>query len=124
MTPRSSVRTRTNGVVKIFRLGEEPRDDLYALAGFGAPLENLEISPTDSVRPGAVIQPGPPPNRIDILTGMRGVDDFGSAREKRIAHALGGRLIPFRGRAALVANKRATGRLRDLADMEALGGKP
>jgi hypothetical protein len=29
--------------------------------------------------------------------------------------------IPFIGRRALVANKRATGRLKDLADLEALG---
>jgi len=30
-------------------------------------------------------------------------------------------LIPFLGRDTLIANKRATGRLRDLADIEALG---
>jgi hypothetical protein len=39
------------------------------------------------------------------------------ARESQIA----GRTIPFLGRETLVANKRATGRLKDLADLEALG---
>lgn len=32
--------------------------------------------------------------------------------------------VPFLGRAALIANKRATGRLKDLADLEALGERP
>lgn len=29
--------------------------------------------------------------------------------------------VPFLGREALIQNKRATGRLKDLADLEALG---
>jgi hypothetical protein len=32
--------------------------------------------------------------------------------------------VPFLGRAALVRNKRASGRAKDLADLEALGETP
>jgi hypothetical protein len=39
-------------------------------------------------------------------------------------HELGSIQIPFISRAALVTNKRQTGRLRDLADLEALGEEP
>ena len=33
-------------------------------------------------------------------------------------------MIPFLGRETLVANKRASGRLKDLADIESLGEQP
>jgi hypothetical protein len=35
-----------------------------------------------------------------------------------------GQTIPFIGRDALLANKRATGRLKDLAHVEAVGEQP
>jgi len=37
-----------------------------------------------------------------------------------VIHAVMGLDVPFLGRAHLIANKRATGRLRHLADIEAL----
>ena len=36
-------------------------------------------------------------------------------------HNVGDLSVPFLGREALVRNKRATGRAKDLADLEALG---
>jgi hypothetical protein len=39
-----------------------------------------------------------------------------------VEHEVGGHRVPFLGREALIANKRASGRLKDLADIEALGG--
>jgi hypothetical protein len=38
-----------------------------------------------------------------------------------VTHEVGGLVVPFLGRAALVRNKRATGRTKDRADLEALG---
>ncbi|MFI5168801.1 MAG: hypothetical protein ACHQM7_00450 [Vicinamibacterales bacterium] len=38
-----------------------------------------------------------------------------------MTHEVGGLVVPFLGRAALVRNKRATGRTKDRADLEALG---
>ena len=95
-----------------------------ALVRFGAPLDDLGITPADFLRLGTVIQIGLAPNRIDVLTGISGIEDFTAAWEDRVEHDVGGRTIPFLGRAALVTNKRATGRLKDLADIEALGETP
>ena len=92
-----------------------------ALIRFGAPIADLDISQDDFVRPETVIQIGLPPNRIDVLTGITGVRDFDVAWADRTEHVVGGDAIPFLGRETLVANKRATGRLKDLADIEALG---
>lgn len=94
-----------------------------ALVRFGAPLQDLGITSADFLKPGTVIQLGLPPNRIDILTEISGVHEFATAWESRVEHVVSGRRIPFLGRSALVTNKRATGRLKDLADIEALGEK-
>lgn len=92
-----------------------------ALATFGAPLAALGIARDDLRRPGNVIQLGLPPNRIDLLTSISGVPDFDSAWASRVEQVVSGRRVPFLGRAALVENKRATARYKDLGDLEALG---
>jgi hypothetical protein len=92
-----------------------------ALVEFGAPLQDLGIDPADFVRPATVVQIGLPPNRIDLLTELTGIEDFEAAWDARVESQIAGRDIPFLGRATLIANKRATGRLKDLADIEALG---
>ena len=92
-----------------------------ALTRFGAPLEALQVDRSDFIRPETVVQIGLPPNRIDLLTGLTGLADFEVAWDDRAESEVAGRTIPFLGREALVANKRATGRLKDLADIEALG---
>ena len=91
-----------------------------ALAVFGAPLEDLGIQVTDFSTEGNVIQLGLPPRRIDILTAISGVDNFSEAWNNRVERVLHGHHVPFIGRDALIANKKAAGRLRDLADIEAL----
>jgi hypothetical protein len=94
------------------------------LAAFSAPLGELNIRREDLRRPGAVIQLGLPPNRIDLLTDISGIPEFESAWAERVEHALGGRQVPFIGRSTLLRNKRASGRRKDLADLEALGELP
>lgn len=93
-----------------------------ALAAFGAPLAALQIHETDLVRPDTVVQLGLPPWRIDILTGVSGVT-FEEAWAERIDAYFDDVLVPFIGRATFIRNKRASGRLKDLADIEALGGE-
>lgn len=93
-----------------------------AFTKFGAPLEELGVSEADLVRPGTVIQLGLPPNRIDILTSLSGLEDFDRAWRQRMETVAHGRTLPFIARDDLIANKRATGRTKDLADLEALGG--
>ncbi len=46
---------------------------------------------------------------------------FEEAYPDRVTHEITGLTAPFLGRAALVRNKRASGRTKDLADLEALG---
>lgn len=92
-----------------------------ALDDFGAPVDALGITTEDLVREATVIQFGLPPNRIDLLTALTGVADFAAAWLGREEHEVRSRRVPFLGRSTLVANKRATGRTKDLADLEALG---
>jgi hypothetical protein len=94
-----------------------------ALLDFGAPLDDLALGRSDLERPDLVIQIGLPPRRIDLLTGLSGVD-FDNAWVGRIPVVVGNLEVPFLGRASLITNKRATGRLKDLADLEALGEPP
>ena len=94
-----------------------------ALQRFGAPVEALGITRADLVVPNTVIQFGIPPNRIDILTAISGVERFDEAWSGRLEQDVRGRSVPFIGRAAFIANKRSSGRHRDLGDVESLGEK-
>jgi len=95
-----------------------------ALAGFGAPLASLGITRGDFDHPGPIIQLGVPPNRIDLLTAISGIVDFEAAWAGRSVHRVRGHHVPFLGRSDLIVNKRASGRRKDLADLEALGELP
>jgi hypothetical protein len=90
---------------------------IAALAEFGAPME--QISEDDFARPGIVYQLGVAPGRIDILTQLTDLT-FEEAWTDRIQHRLGDVLANIIGRQAFVRNKRATGRLKDLGDIESL----
>ena len=52
------------------------------------------------------------------------IADFDTVWSGHVTHELRGRVVPFIGRAELLANKRASGRRKDLADVEALGEDP
>jgi hypothetical protein len=94
---------------------------LRALIAFGAPLHDLSIE--DLSRPGLVFQIGVPPVRIDVLTALDGVE-FEAAWRERMEARFGGLAVPVISRRDLIRNKRATGRLQDLADVERLEGGP
>lgn len=83
--------------------------------GFG----EVDLSSQDFIRPGSVVQLGRPPNRIDLLTSISGVD-FEEAWEGRIAGYLDGLAVFFLGLDALLKNKQASGRDKDLADVKKL----
>jgi hypothetical protein len=69
-----------------------------------------------------VYEIGLAPRRIDVLTDISGVS-FDEAWASRVLGDLEGVAVPFLGREALIANKRASGRLKDLADVERLEGR-
>ncbi len=92
---------------------------MTALAAFGAPMG--EIAVADFSRPGIVFQMGLPPGRIDVLTTLTGLA-FDEAWPTRHRAPFDGIDVDFIGREAFIKNKRATGRTKDLGDIEALGG--
>lgn len=94
-----------------------------ALADFGAPLQALEVDRRDLIREEVVVQLGLPPRRIDVLTGVTGLS-FPEAWKGRVEERVDDLSVPFLGREALIRNKRATGRPRDLADVAALEREP
>lgn len=94
-----------------------------ALEEFGAPSVALGVKSEDLEAPDMVIQIGVPPRRIDLLTGVSGLE-FNEAWEGRIVHRVDQLDVPFLGRDALIRNKRASGRFKDLGDLEALGEDP
>jgi hypothetical protein len=90
------------------------------LVAFGAPMVAMGVTRDDFARSDQVVQIGLPPRRIDVLTAITGVG-FDVAWPERVTHEVEGLAVPFIGRGALVKNKRATGRAKDVADLEALG---
>lgn len=90
-----------------------------ALVRFGAPLGALGVGPADFAATDRVVQIGLPPRRIDILTGVSGLQ-FEAAWAGRRETALSDLTVPVLGREDLIANKRAAGRPKDLADLAVL----
>ncbi len=90
-----------------------------ALRAFRAPLHDLTRD--DLATPGVVFQIGLPPRRIDILTDISGVE-FEAAWSRRALFVVSGQRLPFLSREDLLANKRAAGRPKDLADLAELEG--
>lgn len=88
-----------------------------ALRAFGAPLSDLREA--DLSQAGIVYQIGVVPHRVDILTSLTGLT-FAEAWESRVPGKLGDLACDFIGRVALIRNKRAVGRARDLADIAEL----
>ncbi len=90
---------------------------MKALARFGAPLSG--VSESDFSTEGIVFQIGNSPRRIDILTRISGVE-FERAYANRKTISVAGMDVPIISLEDLIANKRATGRTQDLADVEKL----
>ncbi len=94
---------------------------LAALKDFG--FGNIDLSAEDFLMPDQVIQLGHPPNRVDLLTSISGVD-WDTVDTGALDGAFEDIPVRFLGREELIQNKRTTGRLKDLADVEALLDRP
>jgi predicted nucleotidyltransferase len=84
--------------------------------GFGS----LGLSEDDFRLPDRVVQLGHPPVRIDLMTSISGVS-WEEVSANVIDGDYGNIPVKFIGREEFVKNKRAIGRKKDLADLEALG---
>ena len=89
-----------------------------ALDQFG--FASLGLQASDFLVPDQVIQLGYPPNQIDLLVTVSGVD-FKSCYAARVETVMDKVRVNFIDLDSLKRNKAAAGRLQDLADLENLG---
>ena len=90
---------------------------LQALEQFG--FSSLGLQTQDFLTPDQIIQLGYPPNRIDLLTNIDGVV-FEDCYPLRLEVIIDDVVVTFIDLDNLKKNKKASGRLQDLADLENL----
>ncbi len=93
---------------------ENGKNVFQALKNFGSPLEGL--TENDFAQDG-FYQMGRPPVRVDILMSVSGIE-FKNAWNNRVETDFDGVPAYFIGLDDLIENKKASGRLQDLADIE------
>jgi len=98
-------------------LGDNLERLARALAAFGAPRHIVEAA--GRMTPTEIVYMGAPPVRIDILRSADGVDTEETI-QRAVSVDLGSLSVPVISRDDLVANKKASGRPQDLADVAAL----
>lgn len=91
---------------------------LSALADFG--FGSLQLAVEDFCVTGRVIQLGNPPLRIDMITSISGVT-WDETWKGRVRGNYGDLPVFFIGQAEYIKNKKASGRKKDIADLEAIG---
>jgi hypothetical protein len=90
---------------------------LAALDSFGFPTVDLTAEAiVDRTR---MLQMGVPPVQIHVMSAISGVE-WDEVWEDRSAGPLGRHTVAFIGRDSFLRNKRAAGRPKDLADIDAL----
>lgn len=100
---------------------ENAKKVLHALDEFG--FGELGITLDDLLGPGMVIQLGVAPLRIDLITSIDGVTND-EVFANRLEESESNNRVYFIGRPQLIKNKKATGRPKDLADLEYIEPEP
>jgi hypothetical protein len=96
------------------------QDFVDLIAAFNdAEVDYLIVGAHALAAPGTIFQIGVAPVRIDVITTIDGVE-FDEAWRARVPTVFGGKTTAVLSRAHLIQNKRASGRLQDLADVERL----
>jgi len=90
---------------------------LLCLEEFGFRASGLVAA--DMLEDRKVLELGRPPVQVHVMAAISGVS-WRDAWESRVPGGYGDTPLFFIGREALIINKRATGRTKDLADIEAL----
>ena len=86
---------------------------IRALRAFGAPL--MDLKEEDFHKPGMVFQIGTEPQRIDILSAISGVA-YEDAVSRAVRMEVDGLSLKVIALDDLIANKRASGRPKDIVD--------
>jgi hypothetical protein len=94
---------------------------IAAIAAFGFPVTDL--TPEALADRRRMLEMGVPPVQIHVMSAITGVD-WDEAAGDAVEGPLGRHTVRFLGRETFLRNKRAAGRAKDLADVEALGGDP
>jgi hypothetical protein len=94
------------------------RNIMQALHEFG--FGSVGLTAADFEEEGKVVQLGVPPVRVDLITSITGVS-WEQARSGRVKGQFGDLTAHYIGRDEFIANKRALGRKKDMADLEAIG---
>ena len=110
---------RVTGDLDLFVQADPPNAEriLAALSEFD--FGSMQLTRADFTMPDNVVQLGEPPVQIDIMTGLTGVA-WEKAKAGRVRSQYGDVPIQLIGKEEFVANKKAMGRHRDLADLEAI----
>lgn len=100
------------------------RPDAATAAKLGSLLQDFgfpDLAPSEQEWTGdtVMVQLGRAPYRVDLLNFATGLD-FDQAYTARVTGRLGDTEVACLGREALIANKLATARTQDLADVEAI----
>ncbi len=90
---------------------------LDALTAFGFPVSDLTPEAVADHR--RMLEMGVPPVQIHVMSAISGVE-WDEAWADRVDGPLGSHTVAFLGRDTFLRNKRAAGRPKDLADIDAL----
>ena len=90
-----------------------------AVAEFGVPVS--EMKPEEFAEYGMIFQIGVAPCRVDIISKISGVS-YADAVTRAVPKTIDGIPVRIISLDDLIANKKASGRAKDLADVEVLEG--
>jgi hypothetical protein len=102
------------------RTAQNAKSIVSALTAFG--FGSLNIAEQDLLTENLVIQLGHAPSRIDLINTLSGVD-ADDVWKTRIPGAYGDISVHFISKPLLIKNKQATGRHKDLGDLDKLPNK-
>ena len=103
--------------VFIAKSEENAKRVLDAIEGFG--LGSLDLNEKDFLEEDHVVQLGVTPIRIDLLTGLTGVE-WEEVRANSVVGTYGSEIVRYIGKAEYIKNKKALGRHKDFADIESI----
>ncbi len=98
---------------------DNARKILHVLRDFGFSVDESILN--DLRDPGSIIRMGIPPVRIEMINTISGLS-FNEVWERRISGNYGNVAVNYISYTDLLINKKASGRLKDLADFDELGG--
>ena len=110
---------RATGDMDIWVAANPPNAALVAQALLDFGFSAKDVSPSLFTEPGRIVRIGVPPMRLEIVTGISGVD-FAACYARRVTAIIDGVSVSVIGLKDLRVNKKASGRHKDLDDLEHL----